>query len=86
MMQHKLEERKAPSDTVSKQLALLDLLFEHRMQHVDAMAVREEASKCMLLILQLLKIGRVANKDFINNKKFCHDKFQTNILTKFSSM
>eukprot|EP00795_Rhopilema_esculentum_P015998 gene15998-7331_t len=45
MMQHKLEERKAPSDKVSRQLALLDLLFEHRMQHVDATIIREEASK-----------------------------------------
>ena len=46
MMKHKLEEKESPSGEVEKQLGLLDLLFEHRLQHIDASVIREEASKC----------------------------------------
>ena len=46
MMKHKLEEKKSSSEEVKKQLGLLDILFEHRLQQLDASAVREEADKC----------------------------------------
>ena len=46
MLKHKLEEKKSSSDDMEKQLGLLDLLFEHRLRHIDASAVREEANKC----------------------------------------
>ena len=46
MMKHKLEEKKSTSGEMEKQLGLLDLLFEHRLQHIDSSVIRDEASKC----------------------------------------
>eukprot|EP00794_Sanderia_malayensis_P013912 gene13912-15361_t len=36
MLRHKLEENKIASNDIDKQLALLDVLFEHRLHHMDA--------------------------------------------------
>ena len=47
MLQHILEDRKVTTDAIEKQLGLLDVLFQHRLQHVDVSVVTEEAAKCM---------------------------------------
>lgn len=46
MMKHKLEGKKSSESEIEKQLGLLDLLFEHRLEHIDGTVVREEADKC----------------------------------------
>ena len=51
MMKHKLEEKKSPSSEMEKRLGLLDILFKHRLQHVDNSVIREEASKCKFIFL-----------------------------------
>ena len=49
MLQHILEDRKVTTDMIEKQLGLLDVLFQHRLQHVDASVVKEEAAKSMYI-------------------------------------
>ena len=53
MMQNILEDRKVTKDDIKKQLGLLDVLFQHRLQHVDASIVKEEAAKSMYSANQL---------------------------------